>query len=141
MNISLRKSLAGAALVASVTLLGAGVASAEQVGPVSVTVPPGGRSCVTTTQRAGYRVRTDGSAPAAKGNLVQWTEHQSYDGVNFYTVNSQTGTGNYHAGDLNSNFYPQLFPSYWRLCARNLGTTLDGNVKATLTVKTDGNAF
>ena len=40
MNISLRKTLAGAALVAAVALAGAGVASAEQVGPVTVTVPP-----------------------------------------------------------------------------------------------------
>jgi len=61
--------------------------------------------------------------------------------VNLQTVTSQTGTGNYHFGELSSNLYPQLFPSYWRLCARNLGTTFDGNVKANLTVKTDGNAF
>jgi hypothetical protein len=74
MNVSLRKSLAGAALVAAVTLAGAGVASAEQVGPVSVTVPPGGRACITTAQRAGYKVRTEGSAPTATGSHGQRTE-------------------------------------------------------------------
>jgi hypothetical protein len=61
--------------------------------------------------------------------------------VIFQSVTSQTGTGNYHFGELSSNLYPQLFPSYWKLCARNLGTSLNPNVKANLTIKTDGNAF
>jgi hypothetical protein len=139
MNISLRKSLAGAALVAAVTLAGAGVASAEVAGPVTVTVPPGGRACVTTTQRAGYKVRADGSAPNAVGSLVQWTMANSFDGANFQQIASQTLSGNYYGGELTSSFYPQYFPSYWKFCARNLGTTT--NVKATLTLKTDGNAF
>jgi hypothetical protein len=141
MNISLRKSLAGAALVAVVALGGAGVASAEQAGPVSVTVPPGGRGCVTTTLKAGYRVRADGNAPQAAGNLVQWTLHQSYDGVTFSTVDAVTLNGNYYSAALNSSSFPQLFPSYWRFCARNLGTAGNPNVKANLTLRTDGNAF
>lgn len=139
MKNSLRKSLAGAAMVAAIALGTAGAASAEQVGPVQVTVTPGARSCVTTSQRANFKVRADGSAPTAIGSQVQWTMHRSFDGVNYSTVDSQTLTGNYYGGELNSSLFPQYFPSYWRFCARNLGTTT--NVKATLTLKADYNAF
>jgi hypothetical protein len=138
MNISLRKSLAGAALVAAVTLTGVGVASAESAGPVTVTIPPGARACVTTTQRAAYKVRADGSAPNAVGSLVQWTMANSFDGANFQQIASQTLTGNYYGGELSSPTFAAYFPSYWKFCARNLGTTT--NVKATLTLHTDANA-
>jgi hypothetical protein len=139
MNKSLMKSLSGAALVALMALGGAGAASAEQTGPTTVTVPPGGRACVATLQRAGYRVRADGSAPNAVGSTTQFSMSESYDGVNFQAIASQTLNGNYYGGELMSNLYPQYFPSYWKFCVRNLGTTT--NVKATLTLKTDNNAF
>ena len=139
MNRTLRKSLTGAALVAAIGLGGAGVASAEQIGPVTVTVPPGGRACVVTSGRATYKVRADGSAPNATGSLVQWSMANAFDGVSYQQIPSQTLNGNYYGGELNSSFYPQYFPSYWKFCVRNLGTTT--NVKATLTLKTDANAF
>jgi hypothetical protein len=139
MNKSLKRSLAGAALVAVVAFGGAGAASAEQTGPTTVTVPPGGRACVATTQRAGFKVRTDGSAPNAVGSTTQFSMAESYDGSTFQTITSQTLNGNYYGGELSSNLYPQYFPSYWKFCVRNLSTT--SNVKATLTLKTDYNTF
>lgn len=138
MKKTLRKSLAGTALVAAIALGGTGVAVAEQAGPVTITVPPGGRACVNTSQRASYKVRADGSAPNATGSLVQWTMADSFDGVNYTQLPSQTLPGNYYGGQLSSSSYPQYFPSYWKFCVRNLGTTT--NVKATLTLRTDVNA-
>lgn len=139
MDKSLKKSLAGAALVAVVALGGAGAASAEQTGPTTVTVPPGARACVATTQRGAFKVRADGSAPNALGSTTQFSMAESYDGSTFQTIASQTLNGNYYGGELSSNLYPQYFPSYWKLCVRNLSTT--SNLKATLTLKTDYNTF
>ena len=138
MKKTLRKSLAGTALVAAIALGGTGVAVAEQAGPVTITVPPGGRACVNTSQRALYKVRADGSAPNANGSLVQWTMANSFDGATYNQIASQTLPGNYYGGELSSSSYPQYFPSYWKFCVRNLGTTT--NVKATLTLRTDVNA-
>lgn len=137
MHKSLRKSLAGAALVGAIALGSAGVASAEQVGPATIIVPPGGRGCVVTTQRALYKVRADGSAPNAVGSTTEWTMANSFDGSGYTTIPSQTLNGNYYGGQLSSNFYPQYFPSFWKFCVRNLSTTT--NVKATLTLRTDVN--
>jgi hypothetical protein len=134
---SLKKTLAGTALVAAIALGGAGVASAETAGPVTTTVPPGGRACVVTNQRATYQVRADGTAPNAVGSTTQWSMANSFDGVNFNTIPSQTLNGNYYGGVLQSSTsnYRAYFPSYWKFCVRNSSTT--ANVKATLTLRTD----
>ena len=136
---TLRRSLTGAAMAAVIALGGATAASAEQAGPVTVTVPAGGRACVTTSQRAVYKVRADGSAPNAVGSQVQWTMANSFDGASFTQIPSQTLLGNYYSGELTSSFYPQYFPSFWKFCVRNLSTTT--NAKATLTLATDGNVL
>lgn len=138
MNTSLRKSLAGAALVAAIVVGGAGGASAEITG-TTVTVPPGGKSCVATVGRAGFKVRADGSAPNAVGATTQFSMANSYDGVTFQNIASQTSNGNYYGGELSYNLYPQYFPTYWRFCVRNQSTTT--NAKVTLTLKTDYNAL
>jgi len=135
MNItlkSLKRSLAGVALVGAVTLAGAGSASAQVVGPVNVTVAPGGRACVTSGT-AFFKVRAEGSAPAAVGSTVQWSVHQSSVQIPGLTL-----TGNYYAGELNSSFNPQYFPGAFNFCVRNLSTT--ATLKATLTLKTDYDA-
>jgi len=136
MNTSLRKILAGTALTAAIALGTAGAASAEQVGPVSVSVPAGGRSCVTTSQPAYYKMRADGSAPAALSGQAQWTVHQSFDGANFQTLVSLSG--NYFSAAYDRTVYSNYFPGYWRFCVRNTSTTTV--LKATLTLKTDANA-
>lgn len=136
MNVSLRKILAGTALTAAVALGTAGAATAEQAGPVNVTVPAGGRSCVTTSQPAYYKVRADGSAPAALSGQAQWTVHQSFDGANFQTLT--TLSGNYFSAAFDRTYYSSYFPGYWRFCVRNTSTTT--SLKATLTLKTDINA-
>lgn len=139
MNTSLKKSLAGAALVAVIAVGGAGSASAEQAGPVTTTVSPGGRSCVVTVQPAYLKVRADGSAPNAYSGQAQWTLHQSFDRANYQTLSFLTGGGNYYAAQLGRDLYPQYFPGYWKFCVRNLSTTT--NLKATLALATDGNVF
>jgi hypothetical protein len=137
MNTSLRKSIVGAVLMAGVALGGIGIASAEQAGPVSTTIPPGGRACVVTNSPAFYKVRADGSAPSALPGQVQWTVHQSRDGVTFQTIDAVTGSGTNYAAQFASTLYPQYFPGYWKFCARNVSTVW--NVKATLTLRTDAN--
>src|SRR4051794_10603699 len=102
MNTFLKKAWAGAAVAAVLALGGAGAASAEQTGPTTVTVAPGGRACVTTLQRAGFKVRADGSAPNAVGSTTQWSMSDSYDGVTFQSIPLQTLSGNYYGGELTS---------------------------------------
>lgn len=139
MKQSLRKSLAGAALAAVIGIAGAGAASAEQAGPVTTTVTPGGRACVVTQQPAYYRVRADGSAPAALSGQAQWTVHQSFDKVNYQTLSFLTLSGSSYSASLGRDLWPQYFPGYWKFCVRNTSTTT--NLKATLTLLTDANAY
>jgi hypothetical protein len=132
MNKSLRKSVAGAALVAVMALGSAGAASAQQNGPVTTSLPPGGRTCVSTSSVALYQMQAEGSAIALP-NQIQWTVQYSRDGYFLQTIASGSDTTfNLRLSYLTSPY----FPGYFKFCARNVSTAW--SAKATLTLRTDG---
>lgn len=134
MKKSLKKTLAGVALVAVMALGGAGAASAEQNGPVTTTLQPGGRTCLTTSFLAFYRMQADGTAVALPGQ-IQWTVQSSRDGYTFQTL-SQTSTNTSYTANLDYRWSPG-FPGYFKFCARNVSTAW--TAKVTMTLKTDSN--
>jgi len=137
MKKSLKKSLAGVALVAAIGLGSAGSASADAVA-AQFTVPAGGRSCVVTRNPALYRMRAEGSIQAGFPSQAQWTVHQSYDGVNYQTL-PLTASGLNYTASLDRAITPLYFPGSFKLCLRNVSTTL--SLKGTLTLLTDASAY
>jgi hypothetical protein len=134
MKRSLRKGLIGVALVAAMAVGGAGAASAQQNGPVTTSLPPGGRTCLSTSSAALYKLQADGSAVALP-NQIQWTVQYSRDGYFLQTIASGSDTTyNLRLSYVTSPY----FPGYFKFCARNVSTAW--SAKATLTLRTDADA-
>lgn len=114
-------AVTGAAVALSV--VGAGAASAQQVG--SYPLSPGQGQC-TASQYAGYQVRGDAWATGqgAKFKLLR-------NGVVVWNTPSRATAA---AVELRSAYGTFPGPGYYSLCAQNTGTL---NTAATLQLKTD----
>lgn len=121
--LNLSKSIQVTALAGLVSALSLGAASsalAETVGPVIVS-PNGGRVCTVPTYYSGS-VTVSGSANSSNVKFVLVRSANGYfDPDDRDRIAEKIGSSFYASFARYS--YPQVFPGYFKVCARNLDTT------------------
>jgi hypothetical protein len=128
----MRKSIIVAILITLLTLAGTAGSALAAYSSATVIVSPGSRVCLNP-QYAGYKVRAEGLSNQG----VRFTVHRSATGGTYQDIYQSTDNTTAFAAEFNSTFQPYYFPGYFKVCARNLGTS---GATVTLTIKTDADA-
>ena len=126
------KMIAAAAVAGGIALLAAPQPASAEAGTTSLTLPAGSRVCRDASAPAYYKARGEGLAnpgvkftflvrPSSSTVFTQLAE----SGSNFTTA---------FAAEADRTWTPWAFPGYFRVCARNLGTSAS---QVQLTLRTD----